>query len=212
MIEVIKLKTVYGENIVFENLNFTINNGEIVLIKGVNGRGKSTLCYALAGIIPRNIDADIYGKIVIDGVNINDISNADLIKKVSIVFQNPDSMLFSPTIEDELAFAPENLCLVRSEIRKRVNDAIELTGISNLTDSSPSKLSGGQKKMVAIASILTKNSDILIFDEVFNCLDNNSTDKIIEIIKSLNNEGKTIIMVEHSNKLDKLETKIIDLG
>ena len=171
MIDVRSLTVQYGDKKVFSDITFNVAEGELVLVKGDNGSGKSTLCYALSGIIPRNIDAQIMGSVYLDGKDIDSLTQAELTKTVGIVIQNPDNMLFSPSVEDELAFAPENLCLKRDEIEERVESAIKLTNIHSLRYISPDKLSGGEKQRVAIASVLTLDPKIIIFEEVLSCLD-----------------------------------------
>ena len=144
MIRVNNLSISYGKNKVINDLSFLVDKGTINLIKGDNCSGKSTLCYALARIIPDNINSTVKGEIIINDKLISSLSRLELVTNVGIVLQNPDNMLFSPTVEDELAFAPENLCLPREDIRKRVDNAITLTNIEHLRYSSPSKLSCGE--------------------------------------------------------------------
>jgi energy-coupling factor transport system ATP-binding protein len=168
MIKVIGLSVGYGEEKVFQDLSFEVKKGELVRISGRNGSGKSTLCYALSGIIPRNIEAEITGGVFLNGRDIMTLSPAELAGSIGIVIQNPDNMLFSPTVEDELAFAPENLMIDRAEIRRRVDEALLLTDTEKFRYMSPVKLSGGEKQRVAIASVLTLNPEIIIFDEVIS--------------------------------------------
>lgn len=212
MIKINNLTIKYNDKAVIHNLSLDIIKKQLTLIKGANGSGKSTLMYAISGIIPRNIEAYVSGDIYIDGRNIKDLSHKDLISAVGIVIQNPDNMLFSPTVEDELAFAPENLCYPREIIRDRVEKAIKLTEIEKFRYLSPSKLSGGEKQRVAIASVLTLDPTVIIFDEILNCLDEHMKEIIIKLIITLKKQDKTIIMIEHNNIIDDIADKVINLG
>ncbi len=197
-----------GHNL-FENLNITVNAGECVAVTGVSGCGKSTLCLILSGIIPRNIKGNLTGSVKIGGNNIEDMLLAEVIKEIGIVFQNPDSQLFAPTVEDEIAFGPENLCLPRDEIESRIGIALETVGMSEHRFSSPSRLSGGQKQLVALAAVLALDPNILIFDEAMSQLDEEATKLIKDCIVKLKTQGKAVLMVEHdAENLDIADRQI----
>ncbi len=188
----------YSDKMLFSSLNLEVKKGECLAIMGESGCGKSTLCNVLAGIIPRNIDGKLSGEVLIDGENIQNLPLEKIITKIGIVFQNPDSQLFAPTVEDELAFGPENLCLPVEEIAKRIDLALHTVGMAEYRFSNPSKLSGGQKQLIALAATLTLDPDILLFDEVMSQLDTESIVRIKNCIVNLKKNGKTIIMVEHN--------------
>lgn len=212
MIRIDNLCVSYKNNKVISNLSLSIESNTLTIIKGENGSGKSTLCYALSGIIPRYMeDTSITGDIIIDQQNINDYSQAQLTSKIGIVIQNPDNMIFLPTIEDEIAFAAENLNLLSQEIRQRVDKAIDLLALGELRQKSPLNLSGGEKQRVAIASVLTLDSDIIIFDEVLSCLDKENREIVLNLLDKMLLEGKSIIMVEHNAYLDNRADNIIKL-
>ena len=142
----------------------------------------------------------IDGSIIIEGENIKNLNLPNLAQKVGMVFQDVDNQLFLPTVEAEIAFAPENLCLPYEEIEKRVEKVIDMLGIESLRYKNPSQLSGGQKHLVALASILSLDPEIIILDEVLSELDRKNKKLIISVIKSLNKAGKTIIIIDHSIK------------
>ena len=108
------------------NVNVYVRRGECVMLRGPSGVGKSTLCHILAGIIPRSISGQVSGEVFFFGENLRFLSLARVAETVGVLFQNPDSQLFFPTVEDELAFGPENLCLPRPEMDKRINEALAM--------------------------------------------------------------------------------------
>lgn len=183
--------------LVLKNLAFEIVRGEIVVLMGLSGCGKSTLCYCLSGIIPHFRGGMMDGKVWINGKNTRDFRVARLAREVGLVFQNPDTQLFSPTVEDEIAFAPENLCLPPVGIRKRVDEVISLLGIDALREANPYQLSGGEKHLVALAAVLALDPPVLVLDEVMSQLDQGGKKKVADAVEKLRQQGKTIIAVEH---------------
>jgi energy-coupling factor transport system ATP-binding protein len=130
--------------------------------------------------------------------------------KVGIVFQNPETQLFFPIVENELAFGPENLCINSSKIGERIEKVLELLNIEELRYERIEHLSGGQKQMIALASVLTLEPDILIFDEVMSQIDTEGKKAIKDIILELKSEGKSIIMVEHNlENIDIADRKLL---
>jgi len=196
---------------IFKNISFSVNKGSVVVFSGLSGSGKTTLCYLLTGIIPRTYKGDISGTIKLFGNDIADLSAEKISSDLGIVFQDPETQLFMPTVEDELAFAPENLCLSRDEIENRISAALEITGIKDLRFRETNTLSGGQKQLVAIASVLTMEPEILIFDEITSQIDSMGKEKIKELIISLKNEGKTIIIIEHGHVNSDLADEIYEI-
>lgn len=182
---------------VIKNLSFEVLQKEMVLLMGLSGCGKSTLCYCLSGIIPHCWGGIMDGKILINGKSTLDFGVALLAREVGMVFQNPDTQLFSPTVEDEIAFAPENMCLPPEHIRERVDYVIELLGINALRNANPYQLSGGEKHLVALASVLALDPPVLVLDEVLSQLDYAGKRKVADALDKLRHQGKTIIAVEH---------------
>lgn len=182
---------------ILNGVNLTVQKGDIIAIVGLSGSGKSTLCYTMCGIIPYVYKGYMSGDIILYGKSTKEMKQHDIATKVGIVFQDPDTQLFSPTVEDEVAFGPENLCLSREEIGKRIEQSLSKVGMGKFRYENPNNLSGGQKQLIAIASVLSLNPDILIFDEIMSQIDKEGKEKIRKLIKELKGEEKTIIMIEH---------------
>lgn len=177
-----------------KGISFTISRGEHVALIGSNGSGKSTLAKLLNGLI---FPAE--GDINVDGINTRQKSKAyEIRKKVGIVFQNPDNQIVATIVEDDVAFGPENLGIVRDEMAERVDWALEKTGMIDNRYRVVSKLSGGQKQRVAIAGVLAMKPSVIIFDESTSMLDPKGKRDILEIIHALKQEGITIIHITHS--------------
>lgn len=202
MIHPIEIQDLYyqyngREEKILNGISLQVAKGEVLGIVGLSGNGKSTLCYCICGIIPHVYKGRFEGKVLLFGDSLKEMDLASVAKKVGIVFQDPDSQLFSPTVEDEIAFGPENLCLDREEIGKRISEALETVGMKEHRYSNPNNLSGGQKQLIALASVLSLKPEVLIFDEAMTQIDAEGKKIIKEKICQLKNEGKTIIMVEH---------------
>lgn len=182
---------------ILKGIDLTVSQGEILAIVGLSGNGKSTLCYCICGVIPHVFKGKLEGQVLLFGQPVKDMDLGRIASKVGVVFQDPDTQLFSPTVEDEIAFGPENLCLERDEIGRRISDAIETVGMEEYLYENPNRLSGGQKQLIVLASVLSLKSDILIFDEAMAQVDVGGKRIIKDKISTLKKEGKTIIMVEH---------------
>ena len=187
-----------GRTSVLKNISLNIKKGEYLAILGHNGSGKSTLAKLLNMILEPDS-----GKIFIDGKDITDPNMTEddvfeLRKKVGMVFQNPDNQLVATIVEDDVAFGPENLGIPSQEIRRRVDEALAVVGMSEYAKNEPARLSGGQKQRIAIAGILAMQPDCMIFDESTAMLDPLGRRDIMNTIEKLNREhGITIIMITH---------------
>ena len=179
-------------------ITLSIERGSFTAIIGHNGSGKSTLAKLLSGVlIPSDGKVSIFTK---DGKTLdccNEEHNFDIRKTVGMVFQNPDNQLVSTIVEDDVAFAPENLGIEPSEIRKRVDLALETVGLSQFASHDTHKLSGGQKQRVAIAGILAMNPECIIFDESTAMLDPQGRRDIISTILALKNQGISVVLITH---------------
>lgn len=183
---------------VLKNINLQIVQGEIVAVTGSSGCGKSTLCNCLGGIIPHCLGGVMSGKVLVNGRDTRELKMANLALEVGVVFQDPDTQLFSPTVEDEIAFAPENLCLERELIQARVDKVLAQLEITEFREVNPCWLSGGEKHLVALASVLALDPPVLILDEVMSQLDFRGKNKVAVVLERLRDQGKTIIIVEHN--------------
>ncbi len=186
---------------VIKDLSLDIEKGEYVAVLGHNGSGKSTLAKLLNLVID---DYDRFdGVIEIDGVEITspDMTEDDvyeLRKKIGMVFQNPDNQLVATIVEEDVAFGPENLGLPREEIRRRVDNALDIVGMREFARHEPHRLSGGQKQRIAIAGIIAMNPECIIFDESTAMLDPMGRKEVVDTMEKLNREeGKTIITITH---------------
>lgn len=165
--------------IAVDHLNLKIQPGEHLAIIGANGAGKSSLILSMVGVIPGS------GQIHVDGVELNKKNLTEIRKKVGVVFQNPDDQLFLPTIYDDVAFGPRNLGMDEESVRYRVEDRLELLHISHLRNKSALKLSGGEKRMAAMATVLAMKPDVMVFDEPTAFLDPKSRRNLICVLQKL---------------------------
>lgn len=196
---------------VLKDINLSIQRGEGLVILGANGSGKSTLLRMLCGLI--QTDA---GHIYAFGQELTEDVWRDLgfqqsyRQRVGFVFQNSEAQLFSATVWDELAFAPLQAGLTKEEVKLRVEDTAELVGIRHLLDRAPYKLSGGEKKKVALACVLTVNPEVLFLDEPTNGLDPRTQFWLVEFLKTLQESGKTVIMATHDLSIvEELAKRVI---
>lgn len=193
-----------------DNVNLEIEDGEFLAVIGHTGSGKSTLIQHLNGLLK-----PASGKIYVDGTDITDKDTklVDIRKKVGLVFQYPEYQLFEETIAKDIAYGPSNLELNEDEILRRVKKSMEMVGLNyeEYKDISPSELSGGQKRRVAIAGVIAMEPKVLILDEPTAGLDPAGRDDILEQIKLLHEKyNMTIILVSHSMEdVGKLAEKII---
>jgi cobalt/nickel transport system ATP-binding protein len=194
----------YDQVAALDGLSIQIRRGERVALLGANGSGKSTLLRLLAGLhFPDR------GDILYFGENLSERRFEDeefffrFRRHVGVVFQNPDIQLFNPSVFDEVAFGPLQLRWPRDQIRGRVHETLERMGISRLADRAPHRLSGGEKKRVALASVLVLDPEILLLDEPAAALDPGSQSQITEFLISWGGGSKTVITATHD--LDTLE-------
>jgi len=198
-------------------VNLSFRAGEQVAILGANGSGKSTLLSILNALtFPTSGEFYAFGtpvkEEIFDTLEDNEF-NHFFRKKVGFLFQNPDIQLFSSTVFDEIAFGPLQLDLPPEEVRKRTEDVIAMLGIENLRNRAPHMLSGGEKKKVCIASILSTNPDILLLDEPTGGLDPRSQVWLVNLIRDLATSGKTIITATHDlDIVEQISTRAIVVG
>lgn len=186
-----------------EGINLKIEKGSIYGIAGSAGSGKSTLAMCLNGAIPHCIDGDLTGKIMIDGIETEQIELYRLSSIIGSVFQDTESQIVSSNVEDEILFGLENMGVPRHEIDARIIEGLNYAGISHLRHAEILHLSGGQKQRVVIAAALALRPKLLVMDEPTSELDPKGSMELFCVLKRLNREkGITIIVIEQ--KLDLL--------
>ncbi len=192
-----------SEKQALSDVDLIVEEGESILITGPSGCGKSTLARIIMGLIPHSYPGELQGEAYVFGMDVRSNPVSRIATRCGIVFQNPDNQLFTFSVEDDVAFGPENLALSSDEIGRRVEEALRLVGIEHLRRMSPNNLSGGEQQKAAIASILAMSPSLLIFDEPTSMLDPFSAasliQRIFELKRSLEEAGKkiTIIIIEH---------------
>jgi len=200
-------------NIAIEGLDLDIEKGEAVAIVGPNGAGKSTLLQIIAGLIPVSD-----GRLIITGREIdrrsverpNDLEW--LRRKLGIIFQDSDVALFNSTVWNDVVFGPLHMGLPVEEVKARGTRALDRLGIAHLRDRAPYRLSGGEKRKVSIACVLSIEPDILLFDEPTSDLDPRSRRMVLDLLKSMTAEGKTLIVATHDvNAVPDFATRIVVL-
>lgn len=202
----------YDSTPVLKHFSTEIADGEFVVIKGDNGCGKSTLLNIINALEFAEIGTYNFDGTVIDKKAMKNEQFAKAFhQKIGYVFQNTDAQLFCSSVYDEIAFAPRQMQLDEAEIAKRVDDMLKLTGTEHLKERAPFHLSMGEKKKVAVASVLAMNPQVLILDEPMNFLDKKSREWLVEFLNQMHAVGKTIIIVSHTDDFDKMADKIIEL-
>lgn len=187
---------------IVNDVSFDVHEGEFVSIVGPSGCGKSTLCYACNGIIPHTISGTVGGRIEVFGKDTATHEPHELSAEIGIILQNPETQLFAMTVEEELAFGPENLGIEPCEIERRIDWALSIVRMERYRETFPFHLSGGQKQRVAIAATLTMMPRALILDEPTSQLDPKGKREVFDVIKRLHDEeGMTIMLIEHETDL-----------
>jgi cobalt/nickel transport system ATP-binding protein len=214
MNKMIELRTVsysyINNRIAIDNIRLTLEKGEIFTIIGSNGSGKSTLMQLMGGLLFPS-----HGEILFDGEKITEnrlkdqAFNKQFRTRIGYVFQNPDSQLFCPTVFDELLFAPLQAGIDEATASSRAEEIMEMLRISQLRDRPTYMLSGGEKKRVAIGSVLTVNPEVLLMDEPVSGLDPKTRSFLVELIFRLNEAGKTVAITTHNLELaDHLQSRV----
>ena len=195
------------------DINLSVAEGETIVILGPNGAGKTTLEKILAGTLPSEGRFSAFGKPVTVQEIHNKAENAAYRRRVGAVFQNIEFRVICATVYDEILFGPQRLGLPREEAQARVEQMLDFCKIRRLVNRLPQNMSGGEKKMVAIASMLAENPEVMIFDEPTNDLDLESQNWLVSALQQLNAAGKTIVTATHSLETAReLATRVWILG
>ena len=192
---------------VLKNINLTIERGSIVAILGHNGSGKSTLAKQFNAVyLPSG------GKVWVEGYDTADAAVLlEIRRRVGMVFQNPDNQIVANVVEEDVAFAPENLGVPTEEIRRRVDDALAAVGMSEYVRHAPHLLSGGQKQRIAIAGVIAMEPECIVLDEATAMLDPKGRRDVLETVQRLNREkGITIVMITHHMDEAELAHRLIE--
>ena len=197
--------------VALDGVELTVHRGEKLALLGANGCGKSTLLKILDGLIfPSAGTFTAYGEPVTEDSLEDEQFNAGFRSRIGFVFQNSDAQVFSPTVREELAFGPLQLGLDRAEVGRRIEDVLALLQIEELADRAPFQLSGGQKKRVAIGTVLAMNPEVLLFDEPTAALDPRTSEWLTGLIEDLAEAGKTIVLATHDlESLDRLADRCV---
>ena len=199
LLECVDLRYAYLERFTaLDGVSLTVHRGETVALLGANGCGKSTLLKVLDGLVfPDSGRFTAFGEEVTEDKLEDAAFNEGFRGRVGFVFQNSDAQVFSPTVREEIAFGCLQLGLDRATTLSRVDDVLSMLDITELADRAPFQLSGGQKKRVAIASVLVMNPEVLLFDEPTAALDPRTQHWLIELLAQLRGAGKTIVLATH---------------
>jgi len=193
MIEVKNVHFTYPNGVeALKGMSVTIHDGEFLAIMGQNGAGKTTLVKTFNGLLKPT-----KGKVLVDGTDTTKTSVATLARNVGFVFQNPDSQLFSESVEEEIAFALKNFGFEKDVVEKRVTWALNLLALTQYRTTSPFMLSGGERKRVALASVLAWDPKMLILDEPTIGQDYQQKEKLRQFIMQMKTQAKTVVIVTH---------------
>lgn len=184
------------------NIRLELARGERVAIMGATGAGKSTLAMSLNGLVPHHHEGQVAGEVVVDGLRTADHSAVDIVRRVGLVMQDPETQITGQTALADAAVGPANFGLPRETVLERASHALGLVGMGELPDRDTNRMSGGQKQRLVVAGVIAMDSDILVLDEPTSELDPQGTSEVFDIVRSLSNDGtKTIVLIEHEPEL-----------
>lgn len=201
-----------GRQVALNGVDLVIRSGEKVALLGANGSGKSTLLKVLDGILtPGHGRLEVLGRPVPAAGDVDGTHRFH--REVGLVFQDPDVQLFCATVYDDVAFGPLQLGLGRAEVLERCQEAMGAMGIEHLADRAPFELSGGEKKRAAIASVLSLRPEVLLLDEPTAALDPRSKWVLVDLVRSLGGEGRTIVTSTHELEIvPVIADRVVVLG
>ncbi|MGO1544908.1 MAG: ABC transporter ATP-binding protein [Gulosibacter sp.] len=195
------------------NVSFEVRRGEALLILGPSGCGKSTLSLALNGLIPKDMWADVSGRVELSGHDLESLELAETSQYAAMVFQDPDAQIVAATIYDEVAFGPENLCVPAAEMDRRVERALRHVGLWERRDDAPELLSGGGRQRLAIAAALAQGAPLIVLDEPTANLDPRGAREVYEVLAELLATGEIgVVLIEHNlDEALRIATKVLVL-
>ncbi|MCQ2546741.1 MAG: energy-coupling factor ABC transporter ATP-binding protein [Clostridia bacterium] len=208
MTDLIRLENVcfaYEGHVALRYIDLEIERGETVVLQGANGCGKSTLLKLINGLIfPEEGSYTFQGREISAAALKDTVTSKAFHQKIGFVFQNPDVQLFCGSVREEIEFGPRQMGLSEEEIKKRTDDVIGLLGIDYLSDRAPYHLSGGEKKKVSLACVLSMNPEVLVLDEPLAGLDRPTQDWLTGFLQQLQEAGKTLVISTHDDELAHL--------
>ena len=197
MIRVKNLRYRYpGTDWALKDVSLVVERGEYLAVVGANGSGKSTLAFLPNGLIPHFFGGTLEGAVLVDGINTRDCPVSELVTRTGLVLQNADAQLFNSTVEEEIVFGLESLGMPRREIERRLREITQALHLEHLLARSPMTLSGGEKRLVAIGSVLSLDPSVLVLDEPYGDLDWEATARVRRSLRDLQRAGKTLVVVE----------------
>ncbi len=182
---------------VLRDISFQVRQGEFILMVGEGGSGKSTLLYCLNGLIPHIINGTFQGSILVGGEALDKTVMTTISRHVGFIFQNSESQLFTTTVEEEVALGLEEIAIPWAEMEKRVEEALQLAGLTQYRQAPLYSLSGGQKQILALVSILSMKPEVLLLDEPTGDLDPIFSHQVYQMLRQANEAGATVILVDH---------------
>lgn len=197
MLSVKNLNLSYKKDKILENINFDIPKGQVICVTGASGSGKSSLLKLINGIIPEINEGEVYGEIALNNEMLNDMDISQRSNYISTVFQNPKTQFYCIESTDELAFPLENRNIPKEKILKRIDEYTKILSTEKLLNRNIFSLSGGEKQLMAITSVMTVENDIYLFDEPSAALDQKSIKLLKNAILKLKTNGKIVLIAEH---------------
>lgn len=185
-----------GTSWVLDGIDLAFEAGEYVVVFGANGSGKSTLGYLLNGLVPHFFGGTLQGAVIVNGTNTRDVPVSELMRHVGLVLQNADAQLFNSTVEDEIAFGLESLGLPCGEIQQRIAAVSQMLHLETILAQAPHTLSGGEKRLAAIAAVMCLEPSVLLLDEPFADLDRQAVRRVSRLLQQFHRSGKTVIVIE----------------
>ncbi len=194
-----------------DGISVTLQQGELLYLKGANGSGKTSILNAISGIIPQRVKAEVSGSITFNGTDLSPIQLNERFRYLCYQMSDPETQIFFPRLEKEIAFALENQGLHAQEIRRRIDSSADFFGISPLLSREPSTLSFGQKKLLLFATCSAMQTPLILLDEPSAGLSVTALDRLLAWLRNALKEGRIVVMAEHNQALTDLASQVLDL-